>query len=102
MEWFEYKGLPTIGVVKETAFTFMDISGIGVEAPRDSTDNGLLVYLYRKYNNTRIRLYFFDRDKGIEIYNLLEKTFRDPEHNLVIIPKGYNLKFSIKVIKSDN
>ena len=67
MEWFEYKGLPTIGVVKETAFTFMDISGIGVEAPRDSTDNGLLVYLYRKYNNTRIRLYFF-----FHIYQILQ------------------------------
>ena len=100
MEWFECNTLPTIGVVKKEAFTFMDISGIGVEAPRDN--DGLLVYLYRKYNNTRVRLYFFDRDKGIEIYNLLEKTFRDPEHNLVVIPKEYAITFSMATIKSAN
>ena len=38
----------------------------------------------------------------MNIYNVLEKTFRDPDHNLVVIPKEYDVTFSVKTIKPDN
>lgn len=92
MEWFEYRGLPTIGVIQEDNFIFMDISGIRKEIPNN---NGLIIYLYRKYNDTKVKLYFSNKEEGEEIYKLLESIFINPEHNLVTISKNCNVTYSV-------
>lgn len=98
MEWFEYGGLPTIGVAQEDNFIFMDISGVRKE--EISEKYGLVIYLYRKYNGTKVKLYFAEEKEGEEVYKLLESTFRDPKHNLVIIAKNYDVKCSILSVRN--